>query len=71
MLPHVSVACDPQQMAYSLLLEIHQSTKQDSSAELRMLDSKSQPAYDLGKPLQPDGFAVLYVRSVTVLANHY
>ena len=71
MLPCVSVGCDPLQMAYSLLLVFHQSAEQDSLAELPMLDSESQLAYDLGESLQLDGLAVLYAGSITVQDNHY
>jgi len=53
------------------LLEAHQSAEQDSSAELLVLDSRSQPACDIAEPLQLDDFVVLYVERVTVLTNHY
>ncbi|XP_066373486.1 LRR receptor kinase SERL2-like [Miscanthus floridulus] len=43
----------------------------DSSAELPMLDSENQLAYDLVASLQPTDFAELYVEQVTVLTNQY
>ena len=50
---------------------VHRSAEQDSSAELPVLDSESQPACDLARPVQLDDFAVLYVERVTILTNHY
>jgi hypothetical protein len=71
MLPRVSMAHDLQQTAYWPLLVANQSAEQDSSAELSVLDSESQPACDLTEPLQLDDFAMLYVERVSVLTNHY
>ena len=61
----VFVAYDLRQTTYWPLLVGHQSTEQDSSAELSVPDSKSQPICDLVEPLQLDDFAVLYVERAT------
>jgi len=53
------------------LLVAHQSTEQDSSAELPVLDSEGQPACYLAELLQLDDFAMLYVERVTILTNYY
>jgi len=71
MLPRVSAVHDLHQTAYWPLHVPLQSAEQDSSAELPVLDSESQPTCDLAEPLQPNDFVVLYVERVTVLTNHY
>jgi hypothetical protein len=65
------VAHDLKQSIYSPLLVFHQLAGKDSSAELLMLDSENQLAYDLTESLQLTDFAELYAEQVTVLTNHY
>jgi hypothetical protein len=69
--PHIFVAHDLQQSAYSLPLVAHQPAEKDSSAELPMPDSENQLAYDLAEFLQLADSAELYAKQVTILTNHY